>query len=82
MAFFAFSMAASRVLPCPDILVPVTAHFQRWRSMPCTMEYSIPRYSIAIAFACRHLVARPRLSTAPRPLGGMGLGREPCRAAQ
>jgi hypothetical protein len=51
--------------------------------MPCTTENSIPRYSIAIAFVCRRLcrkLARPGLSTAPRPLRGMGSRRGPCRA--
>jgi hypothetical protein len=52
MAFSALPIASCRVLPYPDILVPetVAAHFQWWRTIPCTTEYSIPRYSIAIAF--------------------------------
>ena len=54
MAFFAFSIILSRVLPGPDISVPETfaAYFQRRRSMPSTTEYSIPLNSIAIAFVC------------------------------
>ena len=54
MAFFAFSIILSRVLPCPDNSVPETfaAYFQRRRSMPSTTEYSIPLNSIAIAFVC------------------------------
>jgi hypothetical protein len=52
MAFSAFSIASSRVLPSPDISIPETfaAHFQRRRSMPCTTEYSIPPNCIVIAF--------------------------------
>jgi hypothetical protein len=54
MAFSAFSIASSRVLPNPDISIPETfaAHFQRRRSMPCTTEYSIPLNCIVIAFVC------------------------------
>ena len=50
MAFSAFSIASSRVLPNPDISIPETfaAHFQRRRSMPCTTEYSIPLNCSAI----------------------------------
>jgi hypothetical protein len=46
MAFSALPIASPRVLPYPDILVPetVATYFQWWRTMPCTTEYSIPRY--------------------------------------
>jgi hypothetical protein len=59
MAFSALLIASSRVLPYPDIRVSemFAAHFQWWRTMPCTTEYSIPRYSIAIAFVCRRDMA-------------------------
>jgi hypothetical protein len=42
--------------------------------MPCTTEYSTPRYSIAIAFVCAFvdMAARPGLGTAPRPLRAWG----------
>jgi hypothetical protein len=59
MAFSALPIASPRVLPYPDILVPetVATYFQWWRTMPCTTEYSIPRYNIAIAFVFRRDVA-------------------------
>jgi hypothetical protein len=60
MAFSASTMASSRVLPCPDILTPaiVAVHFQRWRPMPCTRVYSIPRYCIPDHFAEHHRRSR------------------------
>jgi hypothetical protein len=75
MAFSALSIASSRELPYPDILVPetVAAHFQWWRTMPCTTEYSIPRYSTAIAFVCHR-------EHGPAPSRGVGVEAGPCRA--
>jgi hypothetical protein len=79
MALSASPIASSRVLPCPDILVPATvaAHFQWWRTMPCTTEYSIPRYSIAIAFVV--FFTANVIEHGPRPLGALGLRRGPGR---
>jgi hypothetical protein len=53
--------------------------------MPCTMEYSIPRYSIAIAFVCRRLrrhggVTGIEHGPAPSPGHGVETGAVPGRA--
>jgi hypothetical protein len=54
------SSAASDLLRAlPDLLMVglVTVHFHVPRSMPCTIEYSMPRYSISVDYPSRAFYA-------------------------